>query len=386
MLDWLIIGGGIHGTYLSLYLTQRKGLTPAQVRVVDPFPQSLTLWHHFTRNTGMLYLRSSHAHNLHFDPFSLITFSRTRGGQPLADFIEPYGRPSLKLFNVHSQRLIERYHLEALRMVGRAEKLRQIEGGWQVDTDAGSVGTHNVILAFGNTEAPHWPVWAKSLQATGGSIHHLFDPAYERMPPQGETVVVGGGISSAQVAVALAVEAPGMVTLLTRHLPRVHQFDADIGWITHQYLDAYHQEMDTARRRTMIQAARHRGSMPADVARELDQAVQQGLLNLRIDEVAEAANGDRINLSLVSGERIETDHVLLATGFEPARPGGTWITTAVNDYGLPCAADGYPIVDKRLCWSAGLYVSGSLAELEIGPVARNFVGVKLAAERIGESL
>jgi len=116
MLDWLIIGGGIHGTYLSLFLTQRKGIAPDRVRVLDPYAQPLALWQRFTANTGMSYLRSSHAHNLHFDPFSLITFTRTRAGQPLADFIEPYGRPSLALFNAHSQLLIERYQLDALRV------------------------------------------------------------------------------------------------------------------------------------------------------------------------------------------------------------------------------------------------------------------------------
>lgn len=109
MLDWLIIGGGIHGTYLSLYLTQRKGVAPEQMRVLDAQPEPLALWRQFTNNCGMEYLRSSHAHNLHFDPFSLVTFARTLDGQPLARFIEPYGRPSLELFNAHCERLINRY-------------------------------------------------------------------------------------------------------------------------------------------------------------------------------------------------------------------------------------------------------------------------------------
>lgn len=386
MLDWLIIGGGIHGTYLSLYLTQRKGLSPASIRVLDPYPQPLALWHHFTTNTGMTYLRSSHAHNLHFDPFSLITFTRTRAGQPLADFIEPYGRPSLTLFNTHSQRLIDRYNLESLRLVGRAQGLHRLDNGWQVETDAGSLSARNVILAFGNTEAPHWPLWAQEARATGANINHLFDPAFQRAASQGDTVVVGGGITSAQVAVALAVQSPGSVTLLTRHLPRLHQFDADIGWITHQYLDNYHRETDYGRRREMIRSARHRGSIPADVARELDRAVQHGLLNLRIDEVAQVESSNRLNLVLASGESLLTDHIVLATGFESFRPGGAWIDAAIQQYELPCATDGYPLVDPCLRWSSGLFVSGSLAELEVGPVARNFVGVKLAAERIGESL
>ena len=391
MLDWLIIGGGIHGTYLSLFLTQRKGIAPDRIRVLDPYVQPLALWQRFTANTGMSYLRSSHAHNLHFDPFSLITFTRTRAGQPLADFIEPYGRPSLALFNAHSQLLIERYQLDALRLVGRAQGLQRRADGWRVETDSGSLDAKNVILAFGNTEAPHWPLWAQEARTSGANIHHLFDPNFQRESPQGETVVVGGGITAAQVATTLAVQSPGQVTLLMRHQPRLHQFDADLGWITHQYLDGFHQEADYARRRDMIRTARHRGSIPPDVARELDQAVQHGLLNLRIDEGGQVRRvateqSKHMTLELSGGENIKADHIILATGFETSRPGGAWLDSAIDEIGLPLAADGYPIVDKRLCWSPGLFVSGSLAELEVGPVARNFVGAKLAAERIGETL
>lgn len=91
----------------------------------------------------------------------------------------------------------------------------------------------------------------------------------------------------------------------------------------------------------------------------------------------------RFALSLVSGSTLQADHIILATGFETNRPGGAWLDAAINTYDLPIAEDGFPIVDYHLCWSRGLFVSGSLAELEIGPVARNFIGVKLAAERIG---
>lgn len=388
MLDWLIIGGGIHGTYLSLYLTRRKRLPVEQVRVLDPHPQPLALWQHFTANTGMSYLRSPHAHNLHYDPFSLITFTRTRDGQPLADFIPPYGRPSLELFNTHSQRLIERYDLDALRLLGRAQGLERLPEGWRVQTDDGSIDARNVILAFSNTERPYWPEWAAEARAAGANIRHLFDPAYRRSTPEGETLVVGGGITAAQVATALSLEAPGNVTLLMRHEPRVHQFDSDLGWITHQHLDSFYQDTDYARRRQLIRTARHRGSMPPDVVNELEKAVQHGLLNQRIDEVGSLrvlpeGQSPKLELTLASGGKLSADHIILATGFETSRPGGVWLDTTINAYGLPVAADGFPIVDHHLCWSHGLFVSGSLAELEIGPVARNFIGVKLAAERIG---
>jgi hypothetical protein len=45
-------------------------------------------------------------------------------------------------------------------------------------------------------------------------------------------------------------------------------------------------------------------------------------------------------------------------------------------------ACGYPIVDQGLRWHEGIYVTGALAELEIGLVARNIIGARLAGERL----
>ncbi|MBZ0284081.1 MAG: lysine N(6)-hydroxylase/L-ornithine N(5)-oxygenase family protein [Anaerolineae bacterium] len=384
MLDWLIVGGGIHGTHLSLYLTQRRGVQ--SVRVLDPHPQPLALWRRFTTNTGMEFLRSPHAHNLHFDPFSLVTFARTQVGEPLARFIEPYGRPALELFNTHSDRLIDRYKLADLRLTGRLQGLTRLTDGWRAETDNGAVEARRVVLCIGMTEQPYWPEWAHDL---GTNVHHIFDPTFSRedLPLWKQALVVGGGITAAQTAIALALRAPGTVTLLMRHTPRIHQFDSDTGWITPHYLDGFYHLSDYTARRKMIVEARHRGSLPVDVAKELERAVQDNLLIQQTDEVVGAQRTPSgINLHLASGDHLTTDCLVLATGFTPHRPGGEWLDVAIQNYELPTAPDGYPIIDRTLCWSPGLYVTGPLAELEIGPVARNFIGARLASERIGEIL
>lgn len=48
----------------------------------------------------------------------------------------------------------------------------------------------------------------------------------------------------------------------------------------------------------------------------------------------------------------------------------------------PLLARGYPVLDARLRWAPGLYASGGLAELRLGPVARNLIGARRAAERL----
>jgi cation diffusion facilitator CzcD-associated flavoprotein CzcO len=392
MLDWLIIGGGIHGTHLSLFLTQRKRVPPDRLRVLDPYPEPLMLWTHHTANTGMAFLRSSHAHNLHYDPFSLATFARTRRGEPLADFIDSYARPAFDLFMAHSFHLIDRYKLDQLRITGRAVGLTRLRDGWRVETADGGIEARRVVIAIGNTENPHWPDWALPLRESGAPIHHIFDVNFDRdsLPPWTQAVVVGGGITAAQTALAMAVEQPGTVTLVMRHPIRVHDFDSDPAWVGVNRIE-FQQESNYASRRAIIAAARHRGSMPPDVARELRAAVEQGILSLQTGEIinTELISDSSLPLNLALSTQhlaLSADRLILATGFKPNRPGGLWLDQAVTDYNLPLAPDGYPIVDETLRWGDGLYVTGPLAELEIGPVSRNFIGVRLAAECIGAQI
>ncbi len=58
------------------------------------------------------------------------------------------------------------------------------------------------------------------------------------------------------------------------------------------------------------------------------------------------------------------------------------VDDAIAQLGLPCAACGYPIVSSQLAWAPGLHVTGPLAELELGPVARNIAGARAAGERL----
>lgn len=55
---------------------------------------------------------------------------------------------------------------------------------------------------------------------------------------------------------------------------------------------------------------------------------------------------------------------------------------AIEDLDLPVAPCGYPIVDAGLRWAPGLHVTGPLADLELGPVARNISGARRAADRL----
>ncbi|MBL8151294.1 MAG: hypothetical protein JNN15_15330, partial [Blastocatellia bacterium] len=111
MLEWLIIGGGIHGTHISALLTQTKKVPNDRIRVLDPYPEPLSRWNECTENCGMSFLRSPDVHHIDLHPFALHYFSKSPVGKPFANFTWPYDRPSLELFQIHCKETIKKYRL-----------------------------------------------------------------------------------------------------------------------------------------------------------------------------------------------------------------------------------------------------------------------------------
>jgi cation diffusion facilitator CzcD-associated flavoprotein CzcO len=381
-LHWLIIGGGIHGVHLALVLRERCGIAAEQMQIIDPHEQLLARWEACTTACGMRYLRSTVVHHLAPDPHDLLRFAQQTRAEAY-HFHGRYQRPSLAIFRAHSWALIERYRLVDLTQRGRVKGLVRREEGWCVETDRGAITARNVILALGIGEQLRWPVWASALRAAGAPIYHLYEPGFDRtrIGAGANVVIIGGGISAAHLALALCTTTP--VTLVMRHPIKIAPFDSPPGWMGPKELRRFHAEPDMRHRRAMINQARLPGTMPVELAQALTTAVQHEHLQLVIDEVRTANynNDDGITLTL-NDATLHAATVILATGFTGERPGCPWLDEAIAAYDLPVAACGYPIVRPDLQWTQGLYVSGALAELELGPVARNIVGARHAGERL----
>ena len=89
MLEWLIVGGGIHGTYRVSLLTHQPCLAPAQVGILDPHEQLLAAWNRMATHCGMRFLRSPATHHVDRPVLSIYGFAKTTAGQLPADFIAP---------------------------------------------------------------------------------------------------------------------------------------------------------------------------------------------------------------------------------------------------------------------------------------------------------
>ncbi len=377
MLDWLIVGGGIHGAHLANLLTTEARVSRDALRVLDPHPEPLAVWNRVTENCGMRHLRSPSAHNIDIRITSVLKFAQTPEGAPLADFIPRYYRPSLALFRAHCDHVIRTRRLAELRVRGTARAIHRTADGFAVETDAAPIHARRVILCLGLNDQLRRPRWAKRLQTEGGPVAHVFDPDFRReeVPQAGETLVVGGGITAVQLALALAEDRPGRVTLLTRHPLREHNLDFDPCWIGPKCLRGF-SAIPYDRRREVVDAARNVGTVPEETMERWRAAHAEGSVRLERSTIRDAIQTrSRVRLTIDEGE-LETDRIVLATGFDPRRPGGEMVDRMIAEMELPTAPCGFPVLDEFFRWTDGLFLTGALAELQGGPCARNIVGAR----------
>ncbi|MAB82633.1 MAG: hypothetical protein CMJ24_04255 [Phycisphaerae bacterium] len=384
-LDWLIIGGGIHGVHIAARLLGDASVPTERLRIVDPGERLLAQWRNCTAAVGMTHLRSSSVHHLGLHHGALQRFAGKYKRRKPGLFAPPFQRPSLSLFNAHCDHVEQTYGLADLHIRNRAVKCSIRNDGVEVRLDdERELQARNLVLAIGASEQPRWPDWAPR---SNPHVHHVFEPECDGWPSRPQTVmVVGGGISAAHVVLRLLKEGH-QVHLVSRHGLRQHQFDSDPGWLGWKYKTIFSRQRDPEQRRTVVTEARNRGSVPPDVARSLRRAIARGKLQWHEGEVQELiTRTDGIRARIDTDTVVPVDRVLLATGFASRRPGGAMVDELIDSASLPCACCGYPIVDSELRWHPRIYVSGPLAELELGPVSRNIAGARRAGDRIVDAI
>jgi len=364
--------------------------------IIDPHEGPFAQWHRRVQNCRMGFLRSPASHGVARD---YRTIRRSIRGND--DFTPPYHRPSVDLFSEHLRRHTEQTLAETKFVRGWAHAIHSIDDatGYRIEVShhdsVHAIHADAVILAVGQPPVCI-PTALASLPSSAPVFHvHQDTSRLETLPRGSEIGIVGGGIAAAHLSIALS-NAGHHVTVWNRDRFTSHQFDSDPCFVGPRCASLFASIFSYRARRTVIQRSRRAGSVPPDLFTELRHYQQARTIRMIRGEVTSARlGGKRVFLhgrggipggsnQWTPGRRItgEYDAVVACTGFTPGPPASGLVQQMSQELRLPLAEDGYPIPPADLQWAPGMFVSGALSELEIGPPARNLVGAHVAGRRI----
>ena len=220
----------------------------------------------------------------------------------------------------------------------------------------------------------------------------LSEEITRRCPGESARVlVIGGGISAAQAALA-AFRAGHQVVLRSRRPLHTAPFDVGPEWLDMRTADRVRFEflcLPMKRRGMAVHDATPGGSVPANYMEELVHyaAESPDMLRLEVDKGIDCSQVcvGRDGVIVVNGDSFAM--VILATGVVTG-PSCSPIFQSVKELFDAPVVGGLPRVDSRLRWAPGedLFVLGANAVLELGPGGGNLMGSMRGARVVSNEL
>ena len=444
----LIIGGGPHalaalsalhessfafGQFTSDNAFQRRvGFKNLQkigmVGIIDPNEGFCEGWNKRFASLEIEHLRSpALAHPLAFEPMALVNFALREGreGELLAaPFVSSkladegfsmqdprlYSLPSTALFRDFCASLEAKLPHEWYRGYATRVAKDGDSGEYMVSYECEGVEhcvvAEAVIFATGPTgtpivPSPFLPFMGSPLGSPKERVHPRVTHTAELLG-RGSTMadgvvgvrgarvlVVGGGLTAAQAALAAVGAGAARVVLRSRRPLQTRAYDLHDDWIDMRKTNRLRFDFLCMEDRCEgAKRAAPGGTVPASYMEELRRgaASDSSALELQVDGGIEqsAVRLERGELH-VDGDAF--DLVILATGAAKTPLSSRLYQQVQADFSAP-VRDGFPRVDTSLRWADGedLFVVGANAVLELGPGALNLMGAMRGAKIIAVAL
>ncbi|KAJ5103635.1 hypothetical protein N7532_004164 [Penicillium argentinense] len=355
---------------------------------------------------------------------------RRQGGkqQPIGGEIDErdrkdYYSPSTELFTDYCNSIIERYDLDKPGQILKQEvtgiSYDYLPERGDVPVSSSKVFTlttstgqkfysRAVVLAIGAGGAGISKIfpWKPTTEEEGASAccHSMEIKSFPspnvrnkiQRRQQTNVVVVGGGLSSAQIVDMAVRKGVTKVWFIMRSDLKVKHFDISLPWMGKykNWEKAAFWSADTDEERLeMMKVARGGGSITPRYTKIVKQhaAHNRASIHPRTVIISHKYNADTQTWSLVTDPQIPDlppiDYIYFATG---ARADVREMSL-LNDLNVQYPVEvkeGLPCLTDDLMWreDVPLFMTGRMAALRLGPGAPNLEGARLGAERIAWSL
>ncbi|KAM0203039.1 hypothetical protein ACHAPI_001210 [Fusarium lateritium] len=322
-----------------------------------------------------------------------------------------YYNPSTALFCDHCEKVAARYRLgpdiirkEALEHLDYSEvKGISIDGEKLFTVTSNKVRRYarTVVLAVGPANVakiPRLPSMSdiENLPQTCHSMHitEFPDPIIkQRIAARRQTnvLVVGGGLTSAQLTDLAIRKGVTKVWHIMRGPLRIKHFDVGLEWMgkfkNAKQAQFYYADSDDERIE-MIKEARGGGSITPVFHKRLKKHLATKKLELftetsLVDASFDAESG---TWSVQTNPPVglpAMDYMYFATGIQTDFSSLPYLRTMIEKHPIE-GRGGFPCLNNDLMWNdeVPLFMMGRLAALRLGPAAPNLGGAQVGAERI----
>ncbi|KAK1139597.1 hypothetical protein N8T08_000601 [Aspergillus melleus] len=321
-----------------------------------------------------------------------------------------YFSPSTGLFSDYCSSIVSRYGLDDPGMISQCEvedlkydihpELSPSDKIFTVTTtDGRQLYSRAVVLAIGPGRTKIFP-FKMTKEEEHGACHsteiRTFPSPNVRQKiqqrQQTNLVVVGGGLSSAQIVDMAIRKGVSKVWLLMRSDFKVKHFDISLSWMGkfRNYEKAAFWSADTDEERMeMIKAARNGGSITPRYTKILKQHAARHRVSIHPRtvisgrEFCTASQTWRLTTDPPIPDLPRIDYIYFATGMQADVTELPLLQRMNREYPIE-SKQGLPCITEDLMWKADvpLFLTGRLAALRLGPGGPNLEGARLGAERV----
>ncbi|KAI1133234.1 FAD binding domain-containing protein [Nemania abortiva] len=322
-----------------------------------------------------------------------------------------YYVPSTPLFFSHCDCVADRYHLcDDILCQEQVEDISYgIVGEFSDEQKIFTVKTSNgchygkiVVLAIGgNPPQIPYPLTTEEMEGATHAMHiKAFPPPYmqKKIAARAQTnvLVVGGGLTSAQIADLAVRRGVTKVWLIMRGPLKVKYFDIGLEWVG-KFRNIEHAQFwnseTPAERLDKITKARNGGSITPYYKKIVEKQISAGRLEMLLHTTIDSKKWDPASKTwtvTLKGERQDLppiDHIYFATGVETNFECLPCLQSMCRDYPIENCG-GFPCITENMTWrdDVPLFVAGRFAALQLGPGAHNLIGARIGADRIAWSI